>query len=42
MTKLLAESDLNIHVAIGAGLIYGYYVGGDKWDYLIDGPVLRH
>ena len=33
-------SKLNIHVAIGAGMVYGYHVGGvgAKWEYLIDGP----
>jgi len=35
-------SELDIHVAIGAGMVYGYHVGGqaNKWEYLIDGPVM--
>jgi class 3 adenylate cyclase len=42
VSELIAK--LNIHVAIGAGMIYGYHVGGGgnpaKWEYLIDGPVM--
>ena len=40
VSRLVAE--LNIHVAIGAGMVYGYHVGGvdKKWEYLIDGPVM--
>ena len=36
-------SKLNIHIAIGAGEVYGYHVGGvsGKWDYLISGPVME-
>jgi hypothetical protein len=37
------QSDLNIHVAVGAGVIYGYHVGGvdSKWHYVIDGPAMQ-
>ena len=37
------QADLGIHVAIGAGLVYGYHVGGtgDKWHYVIDGPAMK-
>lgn len=40
ISELVAK--LNIHVAIGAGMVYGYHVGGvaGKWEYLIDGPVM--
>jgi class 3 adenylate cyclase len=40
ISRLVAE--LNIHVAIGSGMVYGYHVGGvdRKWEYLIDGPVM--
>ena len=40
VSELVAK--LNIHVAIGAGMVYGYHVGGvgRKWEYLIDGPVM--
>lgn len=36
-------SALNIHIAIGAGEVFGYHVGGveSKWDYLISGPVME-
>ena len=41
ISELVAK--LNIHVAIGAGMVYGYHVGGvgKKWEYLIDGPVMQ-
>jgi class 3 adenylate cyclase len=41
ISELVAK--LNIHVAIGAGMVYGYHVGGvgRKWEYLIDGPVMQ-
>ena len=41
ISELVAK--LNIHVAIGAGMVYGYHVGGvgQKWEYLIDGPVMQ-
>ena len=37
------QDELNIHVAVGAGLIYGYHAGGvdNKWHYVIDGPAMQ-
>eukprot|EP01043_Picozoa_sp_COSAG02_P067885 COSAG02_NODE_11070_length_1801_cov_1.091657_4_plen_106_part_00 len=37
------QADLNIHVAVGTGLINGYHTGGvgGKWHYVIEGPAMR-
>ena len=38
------QDALNIHAAVGSGLIYGYHVGGgagNKWHYVIDGPAME-
>ena len=38
------QDALDIHAAVGSGLIYGYHVGGgatDKWHYVVDGPAME-
>lgn len=38
------QDALDIHAAVGSGLVYGYHVGGgpgDKWHYVVDGPAME-